>query len=263
MIASVARAVLPMLVACTALAADPPTLDQHKPKDPKAVIKAVTLGASDRNTLDAKRIGTRFAQGVTHIVAWYRWEGARPGHRVNIHWYHEGAKVLEQGEPLGKPAGAEAWVLQTGGGPLPAGSYRVEILENGRAVAAIPFVIGTGIAMLDKYKPKAIGAAIKAVSMSASDNDEFNAGRVGTQFPAGVQRVVVYYVWEGAASGLRAESRWYKDNSVIAESAQALSTAAGFGVFSVGPLAAGNYRVELLENGRPVTAIPFAIGANR
>ncbi len=256
---------LPMLFASIATAAEPHlTLDQYKPKDPQAVIKAVSLGASNRDALDPKRVGTHFPEGVTHIVAWYRWEGAKTGHKVNVHWFHEGAKVLEQGEPLGKPAGAEAWVLKTGGGPLPAGSYRVDILENGRTVAAIPFLIGgAGVVMLDKYKPQAAGAAIKAVSLSASDNDDFDSRRVGTQFAEGVRWVVVYYVWEGAASGLRVEARLYQDKSVVLEKAYTIATATGFGSFSVGPLAAGNYRVELLENGQPVTAIPFAISPKK
>lgn len=201
---------------------------------------------------------------MTHIVAWYRWDGAKTGHKVNIHWFHEGAKVLEQGEPLGKPSGTEAWALKTGGGPLPAGNYKVEFLENGRTVTAIPFRIGAaGVVMLDKYEPKAANAAIKSVSMSASDNDEFDSKRTGTQFAEGVRRVVVYYVWEGAGKGLRVESRWYKENSMVAEKTYTLTTATGFGVFSAGPLAAGNYRVELLENGQAVTAIPFGISPKK
>ena len=130
-------------------------------------------------------------------------------------------------------------------------------------MAAIPFLIGAGVVMLDKYKPKAASAAIKAVSLGASDNDDFDAKRTGTQFPEGVRRVVVYYVWEGAAKGVRVDARWYKDKSVIAEKAYTLTTATGFGVFSAGPLAAGNYRVELLENGQAVTAIPFGISPKK
>lgn len=257
--------VLPMLFASAAPAAEPhPTLDQYKPKDPQAVIKAVSLGVSNRNALDPKRIATQFPDGVTHIVAWYRWDGAKTGHKMNIHWFHEGAKVLEQGNPLGKPAGAESWVLTTGGGPLPAGNYKVEFLENGRAVTAIPFRIGaTAVVMLDQYKPKAASAAIKSVSLSASDNDEFDSKRVGTQFPAGVPRVVVYFVWEGAAKGLRVDARLYRDKSMILEKTLTLATPAGYGDFSAGPLAAGNYRVELLENGQPVTAIPFGISPKK
>jgi hypothetical protein len=150
--------------------------------------------------------------------------------------------------------------MKTGGGPLPPGNHQVEFLENGRIVTAIPFRIGgVAVVMLDKYKPKAASAAIKSVSMSASDNDEFDAKRTGTQFPEGVRQVVVHYVWEGAAKGLRVEARSYKDNSVVAEKAYTLTAETGFGVFSAGPLAAGNYRVELLENGQTVTAIPFGI----
>lgn len=244
-------------------AADPPTLDQYKPKVAGAVIKAVSLSASDRDSFDPKRVATQFPEGVTHVVVWYRWEGAKSAHRVAIHWYLESSQVLEQGEEVGKSAGSEAWVLKTTGGPLPAGNYRVELLENGKAVTTIPFLIGrTGatVAMLDKYKPKAPGAAIKAVSLSASNTDEFDSERVGTEFPKGVPRVVVYFLWEGAKPGHRVEARWFKDkSSVVGEKGYTLTTATGFGVFSVGPLQDGSYRVDLLENGKVVTTIPFRI----
>ena len=105
------------------------------------------------------------------------------------------------------------------------------------------------------------GAVIKTVSLSASDTDDFDSKRVGTEFPEGVLRVVVYYLWDGAKPGHRVDSRWLRDKSVVAEKGYTLTTATGFGVFSVGPLPVGSYRLELLENGKPVTAIPFRIGA--
>jgi len=243
-------------------AVDPPALEQYRPKAAGAVIKAASLSASDRDSFDPKRVGTEFREGVTHVVVWYRWEGAKSGHRVDIHWSLEGSRVLEQGEAIKKAAGTEAWVLKTTGGPLPAGNYRVELLENGKAVTTIPFRIGgTGaaVAMLDQYKPKAAGAVIKAVSLSASNTDDFDSKRVGTEFPAGVPRVVVYYLWEGAKPGLRLDGRWFQGDSLVAEKQLTLTTETGFGDFSIGPLPVGNYRVDLLENGKVVTTIPFRI----
>lgn len=251
-----------MTLHVVAHAADPPTLDQYKPKVAGAVIKAASLSASDRDTFNPARVGREFAEGVSHVVVWYRWEGAKSGHRVDIHWYLEGSRILEQGEAIDKAAGSEAWVLKTTGGPLPAGNYRVELLENGKAVTAIPFRIGgTGaaVAMLDQYKPKAAGAVIKAVSLSASNTDDFDSKRVGTEFPKGVPRIAVYYLWEGAKPGHRVEARWLQDKSAVGEKSFTLTTATGFGVFSVGPLEAGSYRVDLLENGKVVTTIPFRI----
>jgi len=247
-----------------AAAQDPPTLDQYRPRDRAAVIKTVSLSASDRNRFDARRVGTEFPASVTHVVVWYRWEGAPPGHRVDIHWYLEGARILEQGEAIGKATGSEAWVLQTSGGPLPAGSYRVDLLEGSKAVTTIPFRVGgkpDRVVALDQYRPRVAGAVVKAVSLSASDGDEFDAARVGTAFPAGVPRVVVHYLWEGAKPGHRIEARWLGAGGVVGQKAFTLTTAIGFGVFSVGPLPVGHYRVEILENGKPVTTIPFRVGA--
>lgn len=93
------------------------TLDQYRPRDATAVIKAVSLSASDQQRFNPQAVGTEFRASTTHVVVWYRWEGALPGHRLDVHWVHEGTKVLEQGEQVTKHAGAEAWVLKTTNGP--------------------------------------------------------------------------------------------------------------------------------------------------
>jgi hypothetical protein len=241
------------------------TLDQYRPPAATAVIKAVSLSASDQQRFNPQAVGTEFPGSTTHVVVWYRWEGALPGHRLDVHWFHEGTKVLEQGEQVTKRAGAEAWVLKATDGPLPAGSYRVDLLENGKTVTSIPFRIGGTagrMVMLELFKPKVAGAAIQSVSLSASDTDEFDATRVGTEFPGGVRRVVVYYLWNDAPSGLKVSARWLEGSTVVGQTEQAISTPTGFGVFSVGPLPAGSYQVELLENGTPVTAVPFRVGTS-
>jgi hypothetical protein len=124
-------------------AAEPPSLDKYKPKDSKAVIKAVSLSASDRDTFNSKRVGTEFPEGTSHVVVWYRWEGANTGYQINAHWFYQENKVLEQGEPVAKSSGSEAWVLKMTGGRLPNGKYRVELLENGKPVTEIPFTVGS------------------------------------------------------------------------------------------------------------------------
>ena len=248
-----------LLFALQAYAADPPTLDQYKPKDAQAAIKAISLGAADKQAFDATRVGTDFPKGTSHVLVWYRWSGSQPGHRVNVHWYHAGTKVLEQGDPLKTSSGSEAWALKTTGGALPAGSYKVDVLENGKVVTSIPFSIGGGVAMLDKYKPKSASASIKAVSLSASDSGNFDAKRAGTEFTEGVPNVVVYFVWDAAPKDMRVDARWLKDKKVVGERKLDLPKSAGFGEFSISALPVGNYTVELLENGEVVTAIPFKV----
>jgi len=118
------------------------TLDQYKPKDATAVIKAVSLSSSDQRRFNPQAVGTEFPDGTSHIAVWYRWEGALPGHRLEVHWFHEGTRVLEQNDQVTKQAGAEAWVLEATGGSLPPGRYRVDLLENGKTVTSIPFRVG-------------------------------------------------------------------------------------------------------------------------
>ncbi len=139
----------PVVSAATAEAAEPhQTFDQYKPKEAGAVIKAVSLSASDRDVFDPKRISMEFAEGVHRIVVWYRWEGAKKGHRVDIHWFLGSTLVLEQGEAIDKAAGSAAWVLKmSAGSSLPAGNYRVELLENSKRVTTIPFRIGAKTGM--------------------------------------------------------------------------------------------------------------------
>jgi hypothetical protein len=241
-------------------------LDQYRPRAATAVIKAVSLSASDQQRFNPQAVGTEFPGSTTHVVVWYRWEGALPGYRLEVHWFHEGTKVLEQGEQVTKHAGAEAWVLKATAGPLPAGRYRVDLLENGTMVTSVPFRVGGtagGIVMLEQFRPRAAaGAAIQSVSLGASDTDEFDATRVGTEFPVGIRRVVVYYLWADAPAGLKISARWLTGSSVVGQTEQVISTPTGFGVFSVGPLPAGSYQVELLENGTPVTAVPFRVGTS-
>jgi hypothetical protein len=241
------------------------TLDQYKPKDPSAVIKAVSLSSGDQRRFNPQAVGTEFPDGTSHVAVWYRWEGAFPGHRLEVHWFHEGTKVLEQNEQVTKQAGAEAWVLEATGGSLPTGRYRVDLLENGKTVTSIPFRVGgteSQVVMLEQFKPKVAGAVIQSVSLSASDSDKFDARRVGTQFPGDVPRIVVYFLWNGAPAGLKVTARWLRGSSVLGQTEQTLGTPTGYGTFSVGPLPAGSYEVELLENEKPVTAVPFRVGAS-
>lgn len=122
----------------------PPTLAQYAPKASDAVIKAVSLSAGDSTDLNPAAIGTEFPAGARRVVAWYHWNGAKPGHKVDIRWAKDGTMVLEQNEQFAEPTGSSAWFLDMHGGnsPLPAGSYTVELQENGKRVAAIPFRIG-------------------------------------------------------------------------------------------------------------------------
>lgn len=122
----------------------PPTLAQYAPKARDAAIKAVSLSSGDGTDLNPAAIGTEFPEGARRVVAWYYWDGAKSGHKVDIRWSKEGAPVLEQSEQLAQPVGSSAWFLDMAGGnsPLPAGSYTVELHENGRQVTAIPFRIG-------------------------------------------------------------------------------------------------------------------------
>jgi hypothetical protein len=124
-------------------AAEKTALSQYAPRSPDAAIKAVSLSSSDREAFDPARAGTTYPDTTRRVVVWYRWAGADPAAKVDIHWFKGNEKVLEQGEAFAKPSGSSAWVLKMdAGGTLPADNYRVDLLENGKQVTSIPFQVG-------------------------------------------------------------------------------------------------------------------------
>lgn len=119
-------------------------LTEYAPKSSSASIKAVSLGTSDSNNFDSKRVATQFPAGTKKVLVWYRWEGADKDGKVAIHWTMDGAPVLQQGEAFGKESGSAAWILEMGaGGDLPPAAYKVELLENDAVVTTIPFQVGS------------------------------------------------------------------------------------------------------------------------
>jgi hypothetical protein len=111
----------------------------------EAWIEAVDLGTNSLESFDPGQSATTFPSGTERVVVWYRWAGAELGRRIDNRWSYQGSVVLEQGEVLEHDTGTAAWFLVSeDGGPLPDGDYRVELVEDGRAVTTIPFSVGGG-----------------------------------------------------------------------------------------------------------------------
>jgi hypothetical protein len=118
------------------------SLPQFAPKSSDAAIKDVSLCSSETSQFDPRRIDTTFRHGVKNVVVWYRWDRSPMGRRMDVRWSREGKVVLTQGENVDEASGESSWTLaMSGGGPLPAGGYRVELVEDEKTVAAIPFQI--------------------------------------------------------------------------------------------------------------------------
>jgi hypothetical protein len=117
-------------------------LPQFAPKSADAAIKDVSLCSSETTGFDPRAVGTMFRQGVKNVVVWYRWDGSPTGRRMDVRWSREGKVVLMQGENVDEAAGESSWTLaMSSGSPLPPGGYRVELIEDGKTVTAIPFQI--------------------------------------------------------------------------------------------------------------------------
>ena len=104
----------------------------------------MSFGTNAKDSIQGAAIGTALPATADRALVWYRWDGAPDGHHVQIKWYSDPEMpIMEQEEKLDKPFGDSAWVLKTpSGSPLPSGTYRVELLENGTVVSKIPFTVG-------------------------------------------------------------------------------------------------------------------------
>lgn len=119
-----------------------------------------------------------------------------------------------------------------------------------------------------QYAPQDSHAAIKAVSVGTSAHDKFDPARTGTSFPEGTQQVLVWYRWADAQPGKKIGIQWSLGGATVLEQGETIDkpagTAAWFLKLSKGsPLPSGNYQVELLEDDKVMTAIPFTIGKSQ
>jgi hypothetical protein len=106
------------------------------------------------------------------------------------------------------------------------------------------------------------------VSLSSSDGDAFDASRVGTAYPDSIRRVVVWYRWAGADPNAKVAIHWFKGDDKVLEQGEAFAKPAGSSAWVLkmdagGTLPSGSYRVELLENEKTVTTIPFNVGTEQ
>lgn len=119
---------------------------------------------------------------------------------------------------------------------------------------------------LKEYAPKSATASIKNVSLSTSESNKFDPQRVGTQFPAGTKRVLVWYRWDDGDKDKKVAIHWSLGDTSLLKQGEALGGKTGTAAWILqlgagGDLPSGNYKVELLENGSVVTAIPFQVGS--
>lgn len=123
-------------------------------------------------------------------------------------------------------------------------------------------------AALAQYAPRSPNAAIKAVSLSSSDRNTFDPTRAGTAYADTTRQVVVWYRWAGADPAAKVAIHWFKGDNQVLEQGEAFAKPAGSSAWVLkmdagGTLPSGNYRVDLLENDKPVTSIPFNIGTEQ
>jgi len=92
---------------------------------------------------DTSTTGTAFSEGIKQVQAYYVWRDAPIGHQLGVRWYKDDEMILEQGEPVVVTEGRTEWILKMETDTaLPAGSYRVELVEADRPSLPLEFTIG-------------------------------------------------------------------------------------------------------------------------
>jgi len=116
----------------------------YAPKDPQSAIKEVAFGyaEADENGYDPARSGTQLPHGTSQAIVWFRFADAAPPSKLAARWYLENDVLYEMDYTL-EQADGSAWfgLVNENDRPLPDGNYRVELIENGRAMTTIPFSI--------------------------------------------------------------------------------------------------------------------------
>ena len=79
---------------------------------------------------------------------------------------------------------------------------------------------------------------------------------------------MLWYRWANARPGQILEINWSKDGSEVLRQRLQISKLSGEQAYALrtpngSPLPEGNYQVTLIEAGKPVTTIPFQIGAGK
>jgi len=87
---------------------------------------------------------------------------------------------------------------------------------------------------------------------------------IGARFPHGVRRVTAKYKWRDAPVGYQLGLRWYKSGQIVLTQGEAVKSRSGSVSWYLkmkqdGVLPVGDYKVVLIEGGRPTAELPFWI----
>jgi hypothetical protein len=234
-----------------------------------------SFGAFSISAQESTGFGSQLSEGIHEVDFAYEWSGATPGqHRVVVRWLKDGAVISESPNTLATPAGkTSVQIKMSNGAPLPNGNYTWQPIDNDKLFMEDAFTIGKPRSKAEQDVKDAVssaslrgapaGSVIRTRGVKAPE-----AANAGPDFAEGVHEVDYWYEWSGAQPGYRVEVRLLKDDNVVSQSTDTLSTASGQNnvqfKFSTGaPLPSGNYQIAMIEDGKPWPLLAFTIGKPR
>jgi hypothetical protein len=125
-------------------------------------------------------------------------------------WYFDGAELTRDTQSWPADRGAQGTYIITGTGDFLPGQYRLELYVNSILSATADFVVAGGAEVNSavifsdfKFTTEQIGGV--------------PTGPIRTDFPAGVERLYVFFNWRLLAPGTMWTRRWLVDNDILFE----------------------------------------------
>ena len=213
------------------------------------------------------------ALGSTAPKIWVAldYSGLQQGQMIRLLWTIPG---VQGGIPwqttIQTPAGrVSSWLNVPAGGRWADGSYRVDVLlgASQQPLAALPFTIGiaapsTPALQTPTTTPSPDSVVKQAVLCTGVDEHNVPQG-VSNSFPAGTQKVALYVKIEDAPANAEITVEWSRDGRLLRRRLMVVAGNKQFISYVYASqqqsMQAGNYVVEIKENGRLVTRLPFTI----
>lgn len=107
------------------------------------IVDAKTASTVDENRMPVNITGS-FPQGTSKVSCWFKWRDAKVNTQVLTKWHYvtDDIPVLDYQFNIPKKEGAGSVALSMPGGKkLPSGSYKVDLIANGRLLRSLKFAV--------------------------------------------------------------------------------------------------------------------------
>lgn len=202
-----------------------------------------------------------FPQGTSRVFASFELTGVQARARVRVHWRHEGRELgrndlvaTEQTRTLTAELASDA--------ALPTGDYVVDVRVAGLPEARTTFRIAEGSSAEEGTEPNGPDVSALRLSTDQCVPSEEDEGEEAPSFGSEVRQVWLCLIYEHVDSGQELEVRWRRCQAEVM--AATTFSPEGSGELSASfthepSLPPGEYRAEIILDGREVARAPFVV----